>query len=74
MARSRGGRLAPPVLYTRWVPGHRLRRIPDISYKVPRLQLTGPPQTWPAPAVGPDGRPWYGQHRAYPPVVNLEAG
>lgn len=71
-SRSRGGRLAPPVLYTRWVPGQRLRRVPDVSYAIPRLQLPGPTQSWPAPAVGPDGRPWFGEHRVTRPWPTWE--
>ena len=68
-ARSRGGRLARPVLYTRWVPAAGVRRAVAVSYAgVPRLRLDGPPASWPAPPVGPDGRPWYGEHRTYPPL------
>lgn len=66
MARSRGGRLAPRVLYTRWVSAELIRPAAGESYSdVPRLRLHGPPATWPTPAVGPDGRPWYGEHRVY---------
>lgn len=72
-ARSRGGRLAPPVLYTRWVPAVGVRRVIGERYdQVPRLRLDGPAETWPTPAVGPDVRPWYGEHRVYPPVVELD--
>lgn len=71
-ARSRGGRLAPQVLYTRWVPAGRLRPAVGIDYHdVRRLRLNGDPGGWPTPAVGPDGQPWYGVHRIYPPVPEL---
>ena len=72
-ARSRGGRLAPSVLYTRWVPAAGVRRAVGVTYDdVPRLRLDGPADTWPAPPVGPDDRPWYGQHRVYPPLPELD--
>ena len=72
MARSRGGRLVPQVLYTRWVPADRLRPAVGFDYSdVRRLRLAGEPRDWPTPAVGPDGRPWYGLHRPYPPVLEL---
>lgn len=61
-----------PVLYTRWVPAGRLRPAVGIGYSgVRRLRLEGEPSSWPAPAVGPDGEPWYGIHRVYPPVPEL---
>lgn len=70
IARSRGALLSAKVLYTRWVPAARLRPMPGLDYHgVPRVDLLGPPPGWPAPAVGPDGLPWYGQHRVYPPVA-----
>lgn len=72
-ARSRGGRLAPPVLYTRWVPAAGVRRAVGIAYdRVPRLRLDSPAGNWPGPPVGPDGQPWYGEHRRYPPVPELD--
>ena len=72
MARSRGGHLAAKVLYTRWVPAERLRPAVGIDYSdVRRLRLHGTPDAWPTPAVGPDGEPWYGAHRVYPPVPEL---
>ena len=72
MARSRGGHLAEKILYTRWVPARRLRPAVGIDYSgVRRLRLAGDPLGWPTPAVGPDGEPWYGIHRTYPPVPEL---
>lgn len=69
-ARSRGGLLTHRVLYTRWVPAGLLRPVKGEVYGVvPRLRLYGPPESWPTPAVGPDGLPWYGEHRVYPAVT-----
>lgn len=69
-ARSRSGRLTHRVRYTRWVPARLLRPVPGEAYgAVPRLRLHGPPESWPRPAVGPDGLPWFGEHRVYPPVT-----
>ena len=71
MARSRGGGLSARVLYTRWVPTAGLRPVDGQDYTtLPRLRLDGEPAGWPAPAVGPDGLPWYGRHRAYPPPTD----
>lgn len=70
MARSRAGRLVPQVLYTRWVPAAALLPVPGHRYDaLPRLRLDGQPEEWPAPAVAPDGTPWYGRHRVYPPLT-----
>lgn len=72
-ARSRGGHLSPPILYTRWVPAAGVRRTTAVTYAgVPRLRLDSPPEDWPSPPVGPDDRPWYGEHRTYPPILELD--
>lgn len=64
-----GGRLAPQVLYSRWVPAAGLRPAAGCRYdEVPRLRLDGPAEGWPAPAVAPDGSPWYGERRVYEPL------
>jgi hypothetical protein len=74
MARSRGGRLSPKVLYTRWVPAVGVRRAVGVDYDgIRRLRLDTPPEEWPAPAVGPDDLPWYGEHRVFPPLLDLDA-
>lgn len=72
-ARSRGGQLSAKVLYTRWAPADLVRPAPGQRYDhTPRLRLDGAPASWPTPAVHPDGRPWYGEHRVYPPATESQ--
>ena len=61
------------VLYTRWVPAARLQPAAGQDYRgLPRLRLHGPQESWPTPAVGPDGLPWFGEHRVYPPMTESD--
>lgn len=53
-----------------WLPAELRKPAAGEAYgAVPRLRLHGPAESWPTPAVGPDGRPWFGEHRVYPALT-----